>query len=110
VLKYSMDLEQLKPKIIEALKQYDPQVIAVFGSYARGEQTPNSDIDLIVRFGVPLGFRFFGIPDALEKELGVKVDLMTPEGVNKHVLPYIKKDLKIIYQDPKDEEGLQSLR
>ena len=55
-------------------QRYGVQEIAVFGSYARGEQTPLSDVDILVTLRKPLGLRFFELWDYLENLLGLHVD------------------------------------
>lgn len=57
--------------------------VRVFGSRSRGENTPDSDLDLLVdpEDGVTL-FDLSGIRDSFEKELGCKVDLVTPRGLH----------------------------
>lgn len=55
--------------------------IGLFGSYAKGQPDENSDIDLLVEFDRPIGFRFFDLVDYLETALGRKVDILTPAGV-----------------------------
>lgn len=40
-------------------ERYGVQTIALFGSYARGEATPESDVDLLVQLEKPIGLRFF---------------------------------------------------
>jgi len=62
----------------ELAQRYGVQKIALFGSYARGEQTLQSDLDLLVHLEKPIGLRFFELWDYLESILGVKVDLLTP--------------------------------
>ena len=68
----------------ELEEKFKVKSIAIFGSYARGEQTSQSDIDIIVEFKEPVGMlfnsscRFF-----LEEILGIKVDLVTPEAIKK---------------------------
>ena len=75
----------------------------LFGSYARGEQTPDSDVDLLVVFDEENGrkvslLRHIGIALGLEDLLGKKVDLIT-EGT---LLPFAKetadKDKVLIYE------------
>lgn len=75
----------------------------LFGSYARGEQTPDSDIDILVVFDEENGrkvslLRHIGIALGLEDLLGKKVDLIT-EGT---LLPFAKetadKDKVLIYE------------
>lgn len=55
--------------------------IGLFGSYAKGQSGDTSDVDLIVEFERPIGFRFIELADYLENLLGHKVDVLTPAGV-----------------------------
>ena len=55
--------------------------LALFGSYARDEQTPQSDIDLLVTFSRPVGFGFMHLADRLEALLGRPVDLLAADGI-----------------------------
>ncbi len=55
--------------------------IGLFGSVARDESTNSSDVDLVVEFSRPIGFRFVDLADYLEGLLGHKVDLLTSAGV-----------------------------
>ncbi len=58
-------------------EKFHVQKIGYFGSYATGEQTEQSDIDLLVEFRKPLGWAFFDLKDLLEDELQIKVDLVS---------------------------------
>jgi hypothetical protein len=51
--------------------------IGVFGSFARGEQTEGSDIDILVEFSEPIGWEFVDLQAFLENILGRSVDLVT---------------------------------
>lgn len=51
--------------------------LAVFGSYARAEATPLSDVDILVELERPLGWEIVDLHDYLEELLGVPVDLVT---------------------------------
>ncbi len=55
--------------------------IGLFGSVARDQSNDLSDVDLVVEFGRPIGFRFMDLADYLEDLLGRKVDLLTSAGV-----------------------------
>jgi uncharacterized protein len=57
--------------------------IGVFGSYARGEQTDSSDIDILVQFerGYKDLFNFIRLQGYFEELFGKKVDLVTKEGI-----------------------------
>ena len=74
-------------------EKYKVKELAVFGSYARGEQTEDSDLDLLVEFKEPVGFLFIHFADYLEELLGVKVDLITPEAIKPNRKKYILEDL-----------------
>lgn len=88
-------LESLKP---ELAKKYKIKEIGVFGSWVRGEQKKNSDIDILVEFeensGISL-FDFIEIEDYLRKKVGIKVDLVDKKALK----PYIGKNIlsEVIY-------------
>lgn len=63
--------------------EYGVKRIGLFGSYARGEPTEASDIDLIVEFERPIGFRFVELAEYLEKVLGREVDWVTKHAVER---------------------------
>jgi len=68
--------------------RYAVRDIAVFGSVARNEAGPRSDIDLLVEFeaGQAGGyFKFFTLQQELETLLGLKVDLVTPDALKKQI-------------------------
>jgi predicted nucleotidyltransferase len=95
-------LQQMKDVLREHDKElkekYAVKTLAVFGSYVRGEQTKESDIDILVTFSRPVGFLFIACAEYLEEILGKKVDLLTPKMINKN--PYlhkrVKKDLEYV--------------
>ncbi|HDZ76728.1 MAG TPA: nucleotidyltransferase [Candidatus Omnitrophica bacterium] len=55
--------------------------IALFGSFVKRTQRQNSDIDILVEFERPIGLKFIDLADYLEKVLGKKTDILTPEGI-----------------------------
>lgn len=57
--------------------QYDIQALGVFGSVARNEERPGSDIDVVIRLGKPDLFLLAGIKNDLETQLHNPVDLVT---------------------------------
>ncbi|MBL8547328.1 MAG: nucleotidyltransferase family protein [Hyphomonadaceae bacterium] len=70
--------------------------IALFGSYARGEATEKSDIDLVVEFAsgrTPDLFAFAGLKLELERHLGARVDLFTPQSLHPGLRERIEADL-----------------
>ena len=90
-----------KEKIIEICKQNDISYCALFGSFARGEADENSDIDLLVRFSNPIGWKFYGIAEDLQTILGKKVDLATDNMLNKYIRESVMQDLQVIYEETK---------
>ena len=80
------ELNKMKPRIIRVLKRYGIRKAGVFGSYVRGEQKKNSDVDILIEFNDSL-LTLVGIGMELEKALKKKVDLITYRGLS----PYLKK-------------------
>lgn len=81
--------------LLPALKaRYGVRSLALFGSYARGEQTPESDLDLLVEFDrVPGMLAFVNLQHTLEERLGVPVDLFTRPMLKPRLAPRILRDL-----------------
>lgn len=73
--------------------------IGLFGSYARDTPTEASDIDLVVEFERPLGFKFVELSEYLEQLLGQKVDVLTPAGIQGIRNPHIAQNIEenIVY-------------
>ncbi|MGC1374857.1 MAG: nucleotidyltransferase family protein [Anaerolineales bacterium] len=94
----------LRAKVTPLLRPYARR-ISVFGSYARGEQTPESDIDLLVALRPseqrpPLGlFEIIRLEHELQKELGRAVDLVTEEGISPRIKPKVEKDRVVLYEE-----------
>lgn len=55
--------------------------IGLFGSFAKGEQTEDSDIDILIEFEKPIGLKFVELAEYLEKVFGRQVDVLTPAGI-----------------------------
>ena len=75
---------------------YGVKNIGLFGSFVRGDQTPLSDIDILVEF-TPEKHTFDNFMDVvflLEKILGRKVELITPEALSPHIGPYILREVE----------------
>jgi hypothetical protein len=70
-------LQILKKELPYLQEKYGVERIAIYGSFAKGTQTKESDIDILVRLVKPLGLKFIELAYHLEKLLGRKVDLTT---------------------------------
>jgi predicted nucleotidyltransferase len=78
----------LKQKNAELTGQFGVKSLSLFGSVARNEATPTSDVDLLVEFNRPVGyFGLFALQDYLERLLDCPVDLGTPDSLK----PYIRE-------------------
>lgn len=75
--------------------RYHVSRIAVFGSRARGEATPVSDVDILVEFERPVGWEIVDLHSYLERLLGIEVDLLTKGAVvrNPPLWQSIQEDL-----------------
>jgi len=89
--------EKLKKQIIDFFKDKDIKKVELFGSFARGEQNKNSDIDLLIDFKDGL-FEFVKLKNSLEEKLNKKVDLVTKDSISPYIWEYVKNDLKVIYE------------
>lgn len=75
------------------INSYGVKSLALFGSVARGEARPDSDVDLLVEFDRPVGlFGLIALQQRLEKLLGCPVDLGTPDSLKKHIRPHVMED------------------
>ena len=61
----------------ELRRRYGVRVVGIFGSYARGEAGPGSDVDLLVELERPVGWEIVDVKDYLESLLELPVDLVT---------------------------------
>ncbi|MFA6269682.1 MAG: nucleotidyltransferase family protein [Candidatus Paceibacterota bacterium] len=96
-----MSIDEVKEKISPILRAYGIKKASVFGSVSRGDDRPDSDVDLLVELGPgPMGMiKFIGLKHKLEDSLGKDVDLVTEGNINKHMEPYIRPELKPIYEE-----------
>ena len=87
---FGVMLEKLK-NMLPALKaQYHIQSLEVFGSFVRGEESKDSDLDLLVTFDqVPTLFQFVNLENTISDELGIPVDLVMKENLKPSIAKYI---------------------
>jgi len=95
----------LKNEIIKTLKsiqsevyqKYRADIKGIFGSYARGEEKEDSDLDVLVEFieNATL-FDPVGLGDFLEEKLHCKVDIVSKRAVREEIKQYINQDMVYI--------------
>ena len=95
-----MDHNEINSSIINYLRPYNPERIGIFGSFARREQTPASDIDILVKFRKTISLLDLAkIHRELSQILGIEIDLVTEASLkNERLKTYIYKDLKVIFE------------
>ena len=100
IIFYYMSTQDIKTTIAEYFKTQPVLKAWLFGSFARGEETPDSDVDILVLldYSQKIGLRYFGMALDLEKLLGREVDLVE-EG---ELLPFAQRtadrDKTLIYE------------
>lgn len=94
----------MSPEMIKTIQEYfktQPVLKAwVFGSYARGEETEDSDVDILVDldYSQPIGLEFVQMQLDLQSLLKKSIDLVSSRGVSKYIKPYIDTDKKLLYE------------
>lgn len=94
-----INVSELKSVIGPLAQQHGFDKVVLFGSYARGDNNDNSDIDLLVYPGKAKGYFVLGkFYAAVEAATGKKVDVLTREALDEAFYQGIKKDEVILYE------------
>jgi len=94
-----MTRHDMETTLISILKSHDASHIGIFGSYARDEANPDSDLDVLVQFKTRKSLlTLVRIKRELTEALGIPVDLLTESAISPHLIDHIKSELRIIYQ------------
>jgi predicted nucleotidyltransferase len=86
-------LSELKPFL---QKEYSVKSIGLFGSFSDNSFSDESDIDILVEFEKPIGWKFFTLEIYLEKTFGRKIDLVTKSALKYQIKEKIMKQVKYI--------------
>jgi uncharacterized protein len=88
-----MDRNQKFRLIVEILEKEGAESASVFGSFARGEETDKSDIDIIVKFKQTKGLLDLArIEREISEKIGIKADLQTEKSISPHIAKYIENE------------------
>lgn len=97
-----MNFNKLKKQLIEICQENNIARLGVFGSVSRGEETTESDIDLLIKLKKPIGLiEFIRLEDKFVEILGKKVDLTTEDSLHPLIKRTVLTDLKVIYEGEK---------
>lgn len=93
----NMTREEIQNTIKNYLAQFPISKVGIFGSFARNEDRPDSDIDILVTFEEPISlFTLVRIHRELSELLNRKVDIVSEKYLHPRMKEAIEKDLKII--------------
>jgi hypothetical protein len=96
----SSGIELPSDRVTEICKRYGVRELAVFGSAARGDLRPDSDVDVLVDFepDARIGLvKFASLSEELESLVGRKVDLVTKTGLKQRVRSEILGEAQLVY-------------
>lgn len=94
-----LTIQTIKAKAIPILKNYGVNRAYLFGSFARGEQNQNSDIDFLVEYNQDAERTLFKAAELkykLEDILQKKVGVLTEAAISPYIRPHVLKDRKLI--------------
>ena len=86
-------LRILRNHKLELQRKYPVSGLGVFGSYARGEATDKSDIDIAVELSGPMGLNFVEMADEIEALFGIKTDVVPKRAIKPKYLEYVEKNI-----------------
>ncbi len=86
----------LKRSMPELAKEYAVERLGIFGSFSDGSYNNDSDVDILVDFKKPVGWKYFTLELYLQKILGRKVDLVTRNALKSQIRDSILSQVKYI--------------
>ncbi len=91
-------ISELRDIIAPLAREYGAERVYLFGSYARGDVSDGSDIDLRIDKGQIRGLALAGLLVDLEDALGLPVDLLTTASLDERFLDSIQNDEVLLYE------------
>jgi uncharacterized protein len=90
-------ITRLRSLKAELSAQYDVKEIGIFGSVARGDEGPESDLDLIVEFGPDADLiTYIGLWQFLEDVFKIKIDLISKKGLRFDMRKNVMRDFVLV--------------
>ena len=78
---------------LELENRFKVRRLALFGSYARGDQRPDSDVDILVDIDPSIGLEFVTLAEQIEQLLGLPIELVSLRAIKPNKLAYIEQEL-----------------
>ena len=93
-----LNRETISYYAIQLGREYGAAKVSLFGSYARGDATAESDVDILLEKGDIHGMQVLDFQEALSKKLGRNVDVVTTAGASEQFLEKIREDEVVLYE------------
>ena len=93
----TLDHKTIECHVASLAQEFGADKVSLFGSFARGEATDESDVDLLLEKGQIKGMKVLEFQDRLAKELERKVDVVTTEGASPRFLSKIRQGEIVLY-------------
>ena len=95
---HKMAISQIEPVAASLAEEYGAKKVSLIGSFARGEERLDSDVDILLEQGKIKGMQVLEFQDELEQRLNRKVDVITTTGISTRFLERVKKDAIALYE------------
>jgi len=93
-----MNRNTIFEQIIGLLREEGATRVAIFGSYARGEEKPGSDVDVIVEFSERKSLlELVRIEREICERVGTKVELLTEKSISPYIIDRVRDEMEVIY-------------
>lgn len=96
-----MITDKQKEIVLKHIKTLHPKKVGIFGSYARGENTPESDLDILVYLDYSYRISLLdliAVEQDISDSLGIEVDLVTAKSLHPLIHPQIEKEVNYILE------------
>lgn len=84
--------------VVSLAEEYGAEKVSLIGSFARGDERPDSDVDILLEKGKIKGMQVLEFQDRLEQQLNRRVDVVTTAGASPRFLERVKKDEVVLYE------------
>ena len=91
-------IEDIKKRVIPIVIKYGINTFSLFGSYACGEATEDSDLDFVMDKGDLRGLQYVSLVQDLEDEFDCHVDVISKGSSNKKFLEAVSKEEVLLYE------------